>query len=85
MESSFPYQKIIFDPGLIRDSILFEKREQTEEKEEDIIQNREKIITIRKSIYKKDKDINAKLKLIFNEKYQFGLQREQLLKISKEF
>ena len=83
MESSFPSQKIIFDPGLIRDSILFEKREQTKEKEEDIIQNREKIITIRKSIYKNDKDINEKLKL-FNEKYQFGLQREQLLKISKE-
>ena len=83
LESSFPSQKIIFDPGLIRDSILFEKREQTKEKEEDIIQNREKIITIRKSIYKNDKDINEKLKL-FNEKYQFGLQREQLLKISKE-
>ena len=83
LESSFPSQKIIFDPGLIRDSILFEKREQTKEKEEDIIQNREKIITIRKSIYKNDKDINEKLKL-FNEKYQFGIQREQLLKISKE-
>jgi hypothetical protein len=64
LESSFPSQKIIFDPGLIRDSILFEKREQTKEKEEDIIQNREKIITIRKSIYKNDKDINEKLKLI---------------------
>ena len=46
MESSFPSQKIIFDPGLIRDSILFEKREQIKEKEEDIIQNREKLLQL---------------------------------------
>ena len=80
LESSYPSQELVFDPNLIRDFILLEKEEQNKVKKE----KKDIDIVFRKSIYKKDKNINEKISL-FNEKYQFGLQKEELVKISQQY
>ena len=49
-----------------------------------MIKKDENVVIFGKLDSKKDKNINEKLKL-FNQKYQFGLQREELIKISKEY
>ena len=60
-----------FNPILIRDSILLERSERNKTKKEgkDYDDN---IIEYRKSIFKKDKAMEEKLKL-FNGKYMFGM------------
>ena len=85
LESSYQSQEIVFNPDLIRDTILFEQKERREAKEKgkEIIKKDENVIIFGKSDSKKDKNISEKLKL-FNEKYQFGIQKEELIKISKE-
>ena len=81
LESSYPSQEIIFDPSLIYKYILLERKEGKESKEKE---SEEDFAKFRKSIYKKDKNINEKIKL-FNEKYQFGLQKEQLVELSQSY
>ena len=83
LESSYQSQEIVFDPNFIRDSIILEKNEVKKAKEKGKEIN-ESIAVFRKSIYKKDKTLNEKLKL-FYEKYQFGLQKEELVKILQNY
>ena len=86
LEISYPSQEIVFNPSLIRDSILLEQKERYEAKKngKEVIKKDENVVIFGKLDSKKDKNINEKLKL-FNQKYQFGLQREELIKISKEY
>ena len=73
LELSYPSQEIVFNPDQIRDIILLAKKE--EEKEKKVIIKKEE-----KNIFgKKDKNLEEQFKL-FNEKYQFGLQKEELEK-----
>ena len=58
-----------FNPILIRDSILLEGNERNKAKNEGKKYD-ENIIVFRKSIFKKDKNMEKKLKL-FREKYMF--------------
>ena len=83
LESSYPSQEIIFNPSLIYKYILLERKQRKESKEKEKESDVD-ITKFRKSIYKKDKNINEKIKL-FNEKYQFGLQKEQLVKLSQSY
>ena len=79
LEISYPSQEIVFNPSLIRDSILLEQKERYEAKKKgkEVIKKDENVVIFGKLDSKKDKNINEKLKL-FNQKYQFGLQREEL-------
>jgi hypothetical protein len=83
LESSYPSQEIIFNPSLIYKYILLERKQRKESKEKEKESDVD-ITKFRKSIYKKDKNINEKIKL-FNEKYQFGLQKEQLVELSQSY
>ena len=86
LELSYPSQEIVFNPSLIRDLILLEQKERKEAKKngKEIIQKDENVIIFGKSNSKKDKNINEKLKL-FNTKYQFGIQKEQLCNILNDY
>ena len=86
LELSYPSQEIVFNPSLIRDLILLEQKERREAKKngKEIIQKDENVIIFGKSNSKKDKNINEKLKL-FNTKYQFGIQKEQLCNILNDY
>ena len=78
LESVYPSQEMEFNPILIRDSILLERDKA--KKEGKVYE--ENIEIFRKSIFKKDKNLEEKVKL-FNEKYKFGIFKEELEKISK--
>ena len=86
LELSYPSQEIVFNPGLIRDLILLEQKERREAKKKgkEIIKKDEKVIIFGKSNLRKDINITEKLNL-FNTKYQFGIQKEQLVKIMNEY
>ena len=83
LESGYPCQAMEFNPILIRDSILHEGNERNKTKNEGKEYD-ENIIVFRKSIFKKDKNMEEKLKL-FSEKYMFGISKEELEKISKNY
>ena len=78
LESVYPSQEMEFNPILIRDSILLERDKA--KKEGKVYE--ENIEIFRKSIFKKDKNLEEKVKL-FSEKYKFGIFKEELEKISK--
>ena len=71
---------------MIRDLILLEQRERREGKKsgKEIIQKDESVIIFWKSNLRKDINIIEKLNL-FNTKYQFGIQKEQLNKMINEY
>ena len=71
LESGYPCQAMEFNPILIRDSILLEGNERNKTKNEGKEYD-ENIIVFRKSIFKKDKAMEEKLKL-FNGKYMLGM------------
>ena len=86
LELSYPSQEIVFNPSLIRDLILLEQRERREAKKsgKEIIQKDESVIIFGKSNLRKDINIIEKLNL-FNTKYQFGIQKEQLNKMINDY
>ena len=71
LELSFPSQEIVFDPGRIKDTIFLSRKEE----EKDSINKDRKDLLFFKKIF--ENDIEKKIKM-FDEKYQFGLPKEEL-------
>ena len=71
LELSFPSQEIVFDPGRIKDTIFLSRKEE----EKDSINKDRKDLLFFKKIF--ENDIEKKIKM-FDEKYQFGLTKEEL-------
>ena len=76
MESVYPSQEIVLDPGIIKENLLLTKLEEEKEKE-DLNKDKKNDIFWSKKL---EKDMEKKLEL-FDVKYKFGLPREELEKI----